>query len=389
MNKKSRKDGGRPKVFVTGCFDLLHSGHVRFLQDAAQWGELHVGIGADHTVAELKGRPPVNPQAERQYLIKSLKCVQDCTVNSESGLMDFVADLKRLAPDVFVVNEEGNLPAKAELCRQLGIRYVVLKREPEAGLPVRSTTALRQECRIPYRLDLAGGWLDQPFVSRHAAGPVLTISLEPTVEFHERSGMASSTRRKAIQLWQTSLPEGRPEHTAKTLFAFENPPGTTEFSGSQDAIGIVYPGLNRLDYRGKFWPEKITSVTDETTLAWLERHLQLVPLGPRGDNYEANRGRRITAPRVRQLAAAANACWEAIQQRDVAAFGRQMRAAFEAQVALFPAMSNRELQKTIRQYAGSAHGWKLSGAGGGGYLVLVTEPELPGLLRVKIRRHGM
>ncbi len=389
MSKKSKKKAGRSKVFVTGCFDLLHSGHVRFLQDAAQWGELHVGIGADRTVAELKGRPPVNPQAERQYLIESLKCVKACTVNSESGLMDFVANLKRLAPDVFVVNEEGNLPAKAELCRELGIRYVVLKREPQAGLPVRSTTALRQECRIPYRLDLAGGWLDQPFVSCHAAGPVLTISLEPTVDFHERSGMASSTRCKAIQLWQTSLPGGRPEHTARTLFAFENPPGTTEFSGSQDAIGIVYPGLNRLDYRGKFWPEKITSIHDEATLSWLEQHLQLVPLGPRGDKYEANRGRRITAPRVRRLAATANVCWEAIQQRDVAAFGRQMRAAFEAQVALFPAMSNRELQKTIHKYAGQAHGWKLSGAGGGGYLVLVTEQEMPGLLRVKIRRRGI
>ena len=95
-----------------------------------------VELGADRTVAELKGRPPVNPQAERQYLIESLKCVKACTVNSESGLMDFVANLKRLAPDVFVVNEEGNLPAKAELCRELGIRYVVLKREPQAGLPV-------------------------------------------------------------------------------------------------------------------------------------------------------------------------------------------------------------------------------------------------------------
>jgi hypothetical protein len=266
---------------------------------------------------------------------------------------------------------------------------VVLKREPQAGLPARSTTALRQECRVPYRLDLAGGWLDQPFVSRHAPGPVLTISLEPTVEFHERSGMASSTRRKAIQLWQTKLPEGDPERTARTLFAFDNPPGTTEFSGSQDAIGIVYPGLNRLDYRGKFWPEKITAVLDEDTLGWLEQHLQLAPLGPRRGNYEVNKGRRITPARARALAVAANACWEAIRQRDVAGFGRQMRASFEAQVGLFPAMSNREVQNTIREYAGRAHGWKLSGAGGGGYLVLVADRELPGLLRLKIRRGGL
>lgn len=389
MSKKSGRSVRRPKVFVTGCFDLLHSGHVRFLQEAAQWGDVYVGIGADRTVTEIKGRPPVNEQAERQYLIKSLKYVKECRVNSGSGLMDFVAELKRLSPDVFVVNEDGNTPAKAQLCRQFGIRYVVLKRDPLAGLPVRSTTALRQECLIPYRLDLAGGWLDQPFISRHAAGPVLTISLEPTVEFHERSGMASSTRRKAIQLWHTNLPEGDPERTARTLFAFENPPGTTEFSGSQDAIGIVYPGLNRLDYRGEFWPEKITPMLDEATLAWLEQHLQLAPLGPRRANYEVNKGRRITPARVRALATAANVCWEAILRRDVAGFGRQMRASFEAQVGLFPAMSNRAVQGMIREYAGRAHGWKLSGAGGGGYLVLVADQELPGLLRLKIRRRGI
>ena len=379
----------KKKVFVSGCFDLLHSGHVRFLQDAAAYGDVYVGIGADRTVAELKGRPPVNPQAERQYLLKSLKYVKDCWVNSGSGLMDFVTELKRLSPDVFVVNEEGNTPAKAQLCRRLGIRYVVLKREPQAGLPARSTTALREECHIPYRLDLAGGWLDQPFVCRDEAGPVLTISLEPTMEFNERSGMASSTRRKAIQLWHTKLPEGHPERTARTLFAFDNPPGTVQFSGSQDAIGIVYPGLNRLDYRGKFWPEKITPVLKESTLAWLEQLLHLVPLGPRRGGYDVNQGRRITPARARALAVAATACWDAILRQDVMEFGRQMRASFEAQVGLFPAMSNRDVQKTIREYAGRAHGWKLSGAGGGGYLVLVADQELPGLVRLKIRRPGI
>jgi len=379
----------KKKVFVSGCFDLLHSGHVRFLQDAARWGDVYVGIGSDRTVTDLKGRSPVNPQAERQYLLKSLKYVKDCWVNAGSGLMDFVAELKRLSPDVFVVNEEGNTPAKAQLCRQLGIKYVVLKRVPEAGLPARSTTALREECRIPYRLDLAGGWLDQPFVSRHAAGPVLTISLEPTMEFHERSGMASSTRRKAIQLWHTKLPEGNLERTARTLFAYENPPGTMQFSGSQDSIGIVYPGLNRLDYRGKFWPEKITSVQDETTLAWLEQHLQLVPLGPRRGGYDVDKGRRITTARARALSLAANACWDAILRHDAADFGKQMRASFEAQVGLFPAMSNRDVRKTIRQYSDRAYGCKLSGAGGGGYLVLVTDMELPGLVRLKIRRAGV
>jgi galactokinase/mevalonate kinase-like predicted kinase len=170
------------------------------------------------------------------------------------------------------------------------------------------------------------------------------------------------------------------------LFSYENPPGTVQFSGSQDSIGIVFPGLNRLDYRGAFWPVKITSVDDEDVLAWLEQHLRLVPLGPRKSGFDVFKGKRITPGRVRSLADAADACWQAILKRDLEAFGRHFRASFEAQVSLFPAMSDSKVRATIRQYAGAALGWKLSGAGGGGYLVLVTKNELPGAIKIKIRR---
>ena len=274
----------RPKkVFVSGCYDMLHSGHVCFLETAAKHGDLHICIGSDKTVRELKGRFPVNTQDERKYMLEALKCVKACYIGSGSGHLDFLAELKRVAPDIFVVNEDGNSPAKAGLCRELGIEYVVLKRIPHANLPARSTTSLRKECLIPYRLDLAGGWLDQPSVSKFGAGPVLTISLEPTMEFNERSGLASSSRKRAIELWQTDLPGGDREKLAKLLFSYENPPGTTEFSGSQDSIGLVFPGLNRLDYRGGFWPEKITSVNDPKILRWLEttsapRHARPAPL---------------------------------------------------------------------------------------------------------------
>lgn len=85
----------KKKVFVSGCFDLLHSGHVRFFQDAARWGDVYVGIGADRTVAELKGRAPVNPQAERQYLLKSLKCVKDCWVKGRQTRTDLAEIFRR------------------------------------------------------------------------------------------------------------------------------------------------------------------------------------------------------------------------------------------------------------------------------------------------------
>ena len=376
----------KKKVFVSGCFDLLHSGHVRFLEEAARYGEVHVGIGSDATVKELKGRYPVNSQAERKYLIESLRHVTKCYISSGSGMMDFLTELKQVAPDYLIVNEDGNTPAKAQLCRRLGLCYVVLKRTPQANLPARSTTALRQECVIPFRLDLAGGWLDQPFVSKYAAGPVLIISVEPTIEFNERSGMASSSRRRAIELWHSHIPGGDPQKLAQVLFAFENPPGTKEFSGSQDALGIVLPGLSRLNYQGKYWPKTITSVHDEKILRWLEGQLYLVPLGPRKNNFNVLGDQRITAAKARQLATAADLCWNAIQQRDLTEFGRQLRASFEAQIRLFPRMLTPDVRAVIREYASQALGWKLSGAGGGGYLVLVSEREIPGAIQVKIRR---
>ena len=383
------KNMPKKKIFVTGCFDMLHSGHVRFLEEAATYGEVHIGLGSDRTIFDLKGRAPVNTQAERKYLLEALRHVKSCRVNRGTGFLDFVAELDQVRPDIFIVNEDGNTPAKAELCRKRGIQYVVLQRTPHPEMPARSTTSLRKECRIPYRLDLAGGWLDQPFVSKFGAGPVLTISIEPVMEFNERSGMSSSSRRRAIELWQTELPAGDPEQLAKMLFAFENPPGTKIFAGSQDAIGIVFPGLNRLDYAGGYWPEKIVSQHDETILRWLEQHLYLVALGPRKGDYDVFKGRDITPPKVRALAVAADACWQAIQQMNLKEFGRQMRAAFEAQTSLFPQMSNPAIRKLIRQYAPQTLGWKLSGAGGGGYLVLVSEKPVPGALQLKIRRRGM
>jgi cytidyltransferase-like protein len=376
----------KKKVFVSGCFDMLHSGHVRFLEEAAAYGDVHVGIGSDHTVKELKGRYPINTQEERKYMLEALRHVKTCLINKGSGIMDFLEDLDRISPDCFLVNEDGNTPAKMRLCRRLGIRYVVLKRNPRANLPARSTTSLRRECQIPYRIDLAGGWLDQPFVSKHGAGPVLVISVEPTIEFNERSGMASSSRRRAIELWQTDIPGGDREKLARVLFSYENPPGTTEFSGSQDALGIVLPGLNRLDYQGNYWPIKITPVHQEETLRWLEEHLRLIPLGPRQGSFQVLKDKRITPARVRALAAAADQCWEAIRQRKVEELGRQMRASFEAQVSMFPRMANPDVTSAIRQYAPGALGWKLSGAGGGGYLILVSRHNVRGAIKIRIRR---
>lgn len=378
----------RPRVFVSGCFDLLHSGHVAFLKSAAEHGELHVCIGSDATVHSLKGRWTVNDQNERTYMLEALSCVHAVLVGSGSGQMDFVPEFEAVKPDVFVVNNDGHSVAKAELCKKQGARYVVLERVPQTGLKPRSTTALRDECTIPFRIDLAGGWLDQPYVSKHHAGSVLTIGIEPTHDFNDRSGMSSSTRKKAIELWRSHLPDGDREQLARMLFCYENPPGTTEVSGSQDSIGIVYPGLNRLHYDGGYWPGRIESVNDEEVLVFIEEHLQLVPLSPRGYGFNVLSNTRIDCTGSKELSDAADTCWSALLAKDARAFGDAFCRSFDAQVAMFPHMVDDGIRATIAQYANNALGWKLSGAGGGGYLILVRREQLPGTLRIKIRRSG-
>ncbi|RMF77877.1 MAG: cytidyltransferase, partial [Chloroflexi bacterium] len=272
------------------------------------------------------------------------------------------------------------------LCRELGIEYIVLKREPYGDLPPRSTTSLRDLPTMPYRIDLAGGWLDQPFVSQLHPGAVLTISLEPTVEFNDRSGMATSTRNKALDLWGPRLPAGDPEKLARILFAYDNPPGTKYISGSQDAIGIVFAGLARADYDGAYWPSRIQHVRDETILQFIEQSLYLIPLGPRESEYDPLTKRDITREKAKALADATERCWQALHHHDRAAFGSSVRAAFEAQVAMFPHMLNPMIEDLIAQYRDAALGWKLSGAGGGGYLILVADRPIDNAVRIHIRR---
>ena len=374
------------KVFVSGCFDLLHSGHIAFLEEAARYGDLYVALGSDKTVYELKGRTPINNEDERLYMLQSLSCVKQAFISRGSGMLDFVEEFLEIQPDIFIVNEDGNLPAKRKLCEEHGVEYLILKRIPHPGLTARSTTDLRTVVTMPFRIDLAGGWLDQPFVSQHYPGPVVTISIEPTIEFNDRSGMASSTRRKAIDLWGPRLPAGDPERLAKILFAYDNPPGTPFVSGSQDSIGIVFPGLNIAHYDGAYWPHKIDSVHDELVLQAIEQSLYLVPLGPRGVEFDVLSQTNINQANARALSEAALACWDALLRRDVPAFGRAFKDAFYAQIAMFPLMMNDMVAEMIEQYRDQAIGWKLSGAGGGGYLILVSDRPVENGIRIRIRR---
>ena len=198
--------------------------------------------------------------------------------------------------------------------------------------------------------------------------------------------MSSSTRKKAIELWRTEIPLGDREKLAKILFTFENPPGTKEIAGSQDALGIVMPGLNKYFYEGDYWPTKIEANHNEDILTWLENHLYLITLGPRNSSYSVLDNTHISEDGAKALAVAADNCWDAILNKDINAFGAAFTASFEAQIAMFPNMVYQDIFDLIDTYKGQALGWKLSGAGGGGYLILVSEKPIANAIKIKIRR---
>ncbi len=382
------------KVFVSGCYDMLHSGHVAFFKEASQYGDLYVGIGSDKTIQELKNRKTVYSEKERLYMVKAIRYVTDAFINSGSGMLDFVETMDAVKPDIFVVNSDGGSDVKRKLCADRGIEYIELQRVPDAGLDARSTTSLRTNVKshLPYRIDIAGTWIDQPYVSQYGAGWALTASIEPTVEFMERGGMSTSTRNAAKKIWPYELPNYNEEMLARLLFCFENDPENKgHVSGAQDAIGICMSGLTRHYYDGRYWPDRIESCHDEEILTWLEDHIVLVPMFPRRPGCSVVEGKDITPEKVRALTEAADRCWNAIMNRDLDAFATAFRDSFNAQVAMFPAMMQPGVVEWIDKIRDKALAWKMLGAGGGGHLALVlpdnatlTEEMIP----IKIRRRG-
>ena len=365
------------RVFVSGCYDLLHSGHVEFFRQASEYGDLYVGIGSDKTILNYKNHKTLYSEQERLFMVKAIRYVKDAFINQGSGILDFIPTLDIVKPDILLVNRDGDTESKRQLCKERGMEYVVLERTPHAGLAGRSSTDLKaQTCQLPTRLDLAGTWIDQPYVSCFAPGWAITISLQPTFDIRERCGLSTSTRNQMKRIWPIRLPDMDPEMLARLVFCFENHPEREDgiISGAQDAIGICVPGLCRHHYDNHFWPDKIETCDDDRVLSWLEQHLVMIPMPPRQPDCNVLEGKDITKEKVLKLTQAAERCWLAIMSCDLEGFAAAYRDSFNAQTALFPAMIQGPVQSYIEQYSAlpGVLAWKMPGAGGGGYLALVV-----------------
>ena len=248
---------------------------------------------------------------------------------------------------------------------------------------------------VPNRLQLAGGWIDQPFVSRHnptAPGSMVVVQIEPDFRPMDRSGIASGTRAIALRLWKGRLPNRPREQLVRELYQAENQ-GKAEPSGSQDMIGLIYPGVNRLDYdfaaNGGVFPTHIESCNSAKVARWLERVLHLLPIEPRPEGYSPL-GKQNLDPRwVARLGQAGRDCYRAIVERNAVGLGAALNLNMKCWEKLLPETVRHPLLKVdlvplLRAYQQRYPGAMYSGCGGG-YLIVVSNEPVPGSLQVNVR----
>jgi hypothetical protein len=249
--------------------------------------------------------------------------------------------------------------------------------------------------RIPHRLALAGGWIDQPFVSAlnpEPPGSMVVVGVEPDCWFMERAGIASGTRKVARRIWNGALPDRPYAELVRELYQAENQ-GCAEPSGSQDMIGLIYPGVSRLDYaaahEGGYFPVHVESNCDPAIAQWLGRVVQLVPVNQRPEGYNPLGIKNLDPLWIGRLSQSGKDCYAAILRRDLRALGESMNLCMQCWETILPHTVRHpavsvDLKAILANFQSRYPGAMYSGCGGG-YLMVVSEEDVPGAFRVTVR----
>lgn len=248
---------------------------------------------------------------------------------------------------------------------------------------------------IPYRMALAGGWIDQPFVSRlnpEPPGSMVVVNLQPVNWFMERCGMGTSTRKVASQLWAGGIPAGNPDELVRTLYAAENK-GRGEPSGSQDMAGLIYPGISRLDYDAEYeegiFPLHVECCIEPNVIQWVEKVMHVLPVAPRPDRYAPLGKKNLDPHWIRRLGKSGSDCYQAIITQDIIRLGDSMNECMRCWEAILPHTVNHpalqvDLIGLLYYYQKRYAGAMFSGCGGG-YLFVASEEPVPGAFSVTVR----
>jgi hypothetical protein len=249
--------------------------------------------------------------------------------------------------------------------------------------------------KLPYRMAFAGGWIDQPFVSRHNTSPpgsMVVVAIEPRCRFMDRCGMGTSTRKVAISLWGDAVPHRDLAELVRELYWAENE-GQPEPSGSQDMAGLIYPGVSRLDYdyahEGGVFPVHVETNTDPYVASWLEKVVYVVPVAQRPPGYNPLGIKNLDSEWIRRLGQTGRDCFDAIVAMDARALGASMNECMLCWEAILPhtvlhPMVTVDLLGLLGHYQARYAGAMYSGCGGG-YIYVVSQEPVPGGFQVQVR----
>ncbi|MFO8026694.1 MAG: adenylyltransferase/cytidyltransferase family protein [Opitutales bacterium] len=190
------------KVFISGCYDILHGGHIQFFKEARALGDnLTVCFASDKVLWEHKKRRTSIPQDHKLALMSALDIVDQVVIGDcdELGL-DFKEHFLEIRPDVLAVTEDDQYEAqKRELCAQVGAEYIRLPKTPPQFTPVSTSSIVRNirtPAYAPLRVDFGGGWLDVPRHAREGAF-IVNCAISPMVsltnwDYEKKSGLGGS-----------------------------------------------------------------------------------------------------------------------------------------------------------------------------------------------------
>ena len=249
---------------------------------------------------------------------------------------------------------------------------------------------------LPYRIALAGGWIDQPFVSRHNPSPpgsMVVVAVHPDYRFMDYCGIGTSTRKVAQRIWGSRIPDRPPQELVRELYNEENQ-GSPAPSGSQDMVGLVYPGVSRIDYdfrhEGGIFPAHVESVTDSSVAEWTQAVLHILPVAQRPAGYNPLEVMNMDPAWVKRLGDSGRACFDSLLSRDLRGLQQSMNECMLSWATLLPATVRHraltvDLEGILRYYQAEYGGAMYSGCGGG-YLFVATDRDVPGSFGVRVRR---
>ncbi len=192
----------KKKVLISGCYDILHGGHIQFFKEAKALGNhLIVSFASDQVLWNHKKRRASIPEDHKFALMSAIQIIDEVVIGdcNEKGL-DFKNHFRKIKPNILAVTEDDQYAdVKKALCAEVGAEYIVLPKTPPQFTPISTSSivrSLRTPIHAPLRVDFGGGWLDVPRYAREGAF-VVNCAISPLVslthwDYEQKSGLGGS-----------------------------------------------------------------------------------------------------------------------------------------------------------------------------------------------------